>query len=102
VNARLATASKPESQDICFVSGTVSGFLSSCLAEKNRRVFWVRKRRDSYRRTRRDFLTLPLVSGRGFGFGGHEQPLYVIENRSGYLTVLLLESKMNSNGKALL
>jgi len=75
--AGLPTASKPESQDICFVSGTVAEFMK-------RRGVPARKgnilnKRGEILAQHDGIHTYTVGQRRGLGVGGSEQPLYVTE-----------------------
>jgi len=83
----------PRAKDICFVSGgRFQDFLVRCLAEKKKKKkkktegYFGSKRRDSYRANTTGFSNFTVGQRKGFGFGEDiEQPLYVIEIRSGTL-----------------
>jgi tRNA-uridine 2-sulfurtransferase len=76
-SAGLVTAEKPESQDICFVSGKVSDFLVKLGAQKKRGDIVTK---NGNKISEHDGIQNYTVGQRrGLGIGGSEQPLYVLE-----------------------
>lgn len=75
--AQLATANKPESQDICFVSGSVQDFLVR-LGGK-RRGGKIVSLDGKELGTHDGIHNFTVGQRRGLGVGGNEDPLYVIE-----------------------
>ncbi|MCO6432611.1 MAG: tRNA 2-thiouridine(34) synthase MnmA [Deltaproteobacteria bacterium] len=73
----LATAEKPESQDICFVTGTVGEFLSRA-GEKSRpgEIVTISGGHVGYHDGIHNFT---VGQRRGLNLGGNEEPLYVLE-----------------------
>jgi len=77
--AELATASKPESQDICFVKGSVQDFLVKLGGSKPKGKLI---RRDGTALGNHEGIHAFTVGQRkGLGIGGTEVPLYVLEIR---------------------
>lgn len=76
-DAGLVTASKPESQDICFVSGTVQDFLVKIGGKHQRGEI---TKRDGTKVGEHDGITNFTVGQRkGLKVGGLDTPLYVVE-----------------------
>jgi tRNA-specific 2-thiouridylase len=75
--AGLATASKPESQDICFVSGTASEFvtkisgrqLKGAIVSSSGKILGMHQGVHNF----------TVGQRKGLGIGGTERPLYVVE-----------------------
>ena len=75
--AGLATHSKPESQDICFVSGSVQDFLIRIGGKKPVGKIITREGKVLSNHEGIDHFT--VGQRRGLKIGGHENPLYVLE-----------------------
>lgn len=76
----LSTASKPESQDICFVSGSVQDFLVK-LGKKKPAGGRLISRSGSVLGSHDGVHNYTVGQRKGLGLGGAEQPLYVLELR---------------------
>jgi len=75
--AGLSTASKPESQDICFVSGTAKDFIVR-IGNKSPRGKFV-DRAGKVLGDHDGIYQFTVGQRRGLGIGGTEEPLYVLE-----------------------
>ena len=76
-DAALTTASKPESQDICFVSGSVSEFLVR-IGAKEKKGAIVTKSGEKIGE-HEGIHAFTVGQRKGLGVGGNEKPLYVVE-----------------------
>lgn len=76
-SAGLSTASKPESQDICFVKGSVQDFLIR-IGGKASSGNIVNKNGDILAR-HNGIQEFTVGQRKGLNIGGHSEPLYVIE-----------------------
>ncbi len=77
-DAGIKTADKPESQDICFVSGPLSEFVGSRLGDAKRPGVFVN--REGAVLGRHDGIHQFTVGQRkGLGISGQDNPLYVID-----------------------
>ena len=95
--AGLSTASKPESQDICFVSGSLKDFLlkhGGSLPEGNI------SRRDGTVLGRHDGIhNYTVGQRRGLNIGGASEPLYVLELQKDTHTVVVgTKSELEEEG----
>ena len=77
----LPTASKPESQDICFVSGSVQDFLVK-LGKKKLAAGRLVDREGHVLGQHEGIHNFTVGQRKGLGIGGGEQPLYVLEINS--------------------
>jgi tRNA-uridine 2-sulfurtransferase len=73
----LVTASKPESQDICFVSGSVQDFLVRLGNEKKRGQIVLQN--GTVIGEHEGIHSFTVGQRKGLGVGGNEEPLYVLE-----------------------
>ncbi len=87
--AGLATASKPESQDICFVQGELSDFLVS-LGVKSKQGA-LRKRSGEILGQHQGVHNFTVGQRRGLNIGGTDNPLYVLEIDSATNSVVVGE-----------
>lgn len=76
-SAGLSTADKPESQDICFVSGSVQDFLVQLGTRRARGH--IRTGDGKIVGTHDGIHNFTVGQRRGLGIGGTEDPLYVVE-----------------------
>lgn len=78
--AGLVTAEKPESQDICFVSGKVSDFLVKLGAKRKLGDIVLKNGKKIGEHD--GIQNFTVGQRRGLGVGGNENPLYVVEIES--------------------
>lgn len=91
--ASLPTAEKPESQDICFVSGKASDFVAKIGGRKNKSGVIVDKAGKELG-LHDGIHSFTVGQRRGIGVGGAESPLYVLELRPETQTVVVGEKAM--------
>lgn len=75
--AGLSTANKAESQDICFVQGTLSEFLVQLGVKQRKGVF--RRRSGEIVGEHQGIHNFTVGQRRGLNIGGSENPLYVLQ-----------------------
>jgi tRNA-specific 2-thiouridylase len=83
----LTTASKPESQDICFVSGSVQDFLVKIGMQSKKGL--IRMKDGTIVGEHDGIQNYTVGQRRGLGLGGAAEPLYVIEIDPGSNTVFV-------------
>lgn len=76
--AGLSTAAKPESQDICFVSGTVQDFIGK-IGKRSSAHGEIVTRDGTIVGSHTGIHNYTVGQRRGLAIGGTEQPLYVLE-----------------------
>ena len=76
--AGLVTHQKPESQDICFVSGSVGDFVAR-IGKRTPQAGAILDRQGNKIGTHSGVHNFTVGQRRGVGVGGNEQPLYVVE-----------------------
>lgn len=89
--AGLATASKPESQDICFVQGELSDFLVQVGVERKKGL--IRRRSGEVLGEHQGIHNFTVGQRRGLNVGGSEKPLYVLQIIGGSNEVLVGEKQ---------
>lgn len=86
-DAGLSTASKPESQDICFVSGSVQDFLVKLGSQRRKGKIVSTDGRILAEPDEMQIFT--IGQRRGIGVGGQQEPLYVVDIEAGSNTVFV-------------
>lgn len=89
--AGLPTASKAESQDICFVSGTVADFMKRRGVPA--RIGHIVNKNGEILAKHDGIHTFTVGQRRGLGVGGSEEPLYVTEINAATNTVIVGPAK---------
>ena len=76
--AGLVTHQKPESQDICFVSGSVGDFVAK-IGKRTPQAGAIVDRQGNQLGTHGGVHNFTVGQRRGVGVGGNQEPLYVVE-----------------------
>lgn len=95
--AGLSTASKPESQDICFISGSVKDFLVRI--GTNTKPGEIKNSKGEVLAQHQGIHEFTVGQRRGLNIGGLDKPLYVVEICSSTNTVIVGErSELEKEG----